>query len=56
MKKIRNILTDLLFFVQIIIYWPLALLLLKPLWWIDKRTKSGYFKYLDKFIKRIAGR
>jgi len=56
MKKIKNILTDLLFFIQLIIYWPLALFLLRPLWWIDKRTRAGYFKYIDRFIKRIAGK
>lgn len=56
MRKIKNILTDLFFFLQLIIYWPLAFLLLKPLWWIDKRTKAGYFKFIDRLIKRIAGK
>ena len=55
MKRFKNLLHDLFFFIQILIYWPIAFFLLKPLWWIDKMTKAGYFRHLDKFIKRIAG-
>lgn len=55
MILLKNILLDIIFFLQIFIYWPIAFLLLKPLWWIDKKTKAGYFKYLDKLIKKIAG-
>jgi len=56
MNIIRNIFLDLFFFLQVLFYWPLAMLLLKPLWWIDKKTGLGYFKYLDKMIKNIAGK
>ena len=54
-EKIRNLLDDLFFFIQVLIYWPLVLFLLKPLWWIDRKTKAGFFKYIDNFIRRIAG-
>ena len=56
MKRTKNLLLDLIFFIQIIVYWPLAFFLLKPMWWIDRKTGAGYFKYLDKFIKKIAGK
>ena len=55
MTKIKNLLYDLYFFLQILIYWPIAVLFLKPLWWIDKKAGWGYFRYLDKLIKKIAG-
>jgi hypothetical protein len=55
MIRIKNILLDMFFFLQILVYWPIAFILLRPLWWIDKRTRSGYFKYLDRLIKKIAG-
>jgi hypothetical protein len=55
MKRIICLLRDIFFFFQILVYWPLALILLKPLWWIDKISGAGYFRYLDKFIKKIAG-
>ena len=55
MIKIRNILKDVFFFIQILVYWPVAFILLKPLWWIDRKTKAGYFKFIDRFIKKIAG-
>ena len=56
MKIIKNLLQDLFFFIQILFYWPFAFILLKPLWWIDKKTGAGYFKYLDRLIKKIAGK
>lgn len=56
MMQIKNILRDLFFFIQILFYWPVAWLLLKPLSWIDKKTNAGYFKHLDKWIKIIAGK
>jgi hypothetical protein len=49
-------LRDLFFFFQILLYWPVAFLVLKPLWWIDKKTNAGYFKYIDQLIKKIAGK
>jgi hypothetical protein len=55
MTQIKNILNDIFFFLQILIYWPIALLFLKPLWWIDKKTGAGYFKFIDRLIKKIAG-
>jgi hypothetical protein len=55
MNRIKNILLDLLFFIQIIFYWPIAFIILKPLWWLDKKTGAGYFTYLDRLIKKIAG-
>jgi len=56
MNKMKNMFLDFFFFLQVLFYWPLAMLLLKPLWWIDKKTGLGYFKYLDKMIKNIAGK
>jgi hypothetical protein len=55
MKKFIGILSDLFFFIQVLLYWPLALLVLKPLWWIDRIAGAGFFKYIDRFIKKIAG-
>jgi hypothetical protein len=55
MKKILGLLSDLFFFIQILLYWPLAFLVLKPLWWIDRITGAGFFRYIDRFIKKIAG-
>jgi hypothetical protein len=55
MKRIVNLLRDIFFFVQILVYWPIAFVLLKPLWWFDKVTGAGYFRYIDRFIKKIAG-
>jgi hypothetical protein len=55
MKSITNLLLDIFFFFQILVYWPIAFFLLKPLWWIDKVTGAGYFRYIDGFIKKIAG-
>jgi hypothetical protein len=55
MKKFRDLLSDFFFFLQILIYWPVAFIVLKPLWWIDKLSGAGYFKYIDRLIKKIAG-
>jgi hypothetical protein len=55
MIKVKNLLQDIFFFLQIVVYWPIALLILRPLWWIDKKTGAGYFKYLDRLLKKIAG-
>jgi hypothetical protein len=55
MKRVTNLLSDLFFFIQIILYWPVAFILLKPLWWLDKKTGAGLFRYVDRFIKKIAG-
>jgi hypothetical protein len=56
MKRVENILLDVFFFIQILVYWLIAFLLLKPLWWLDKKTGAGYFEHLDTLIKKIAGR
>lgn len=55
MKKCIGLLSDLFFFIQVLFYWPLAFIVLKPLWWIDRITGAGFFKYIDRFIKKIAG-
>ena len=55
MKKCIGLLSDLFFFIQVLFYWPLAIIVLKPLWWIDRITGAGFFKYIDRFIKKIAG-
>jgi hypothetical protein len=55
MKTIANFLRDIFFFAQMLVYWPIAFVLLKPLWWIDKMTGAGYFRHIDRFIKKIAG-
>ena len=55
MVRFKNILQDLFFFLQMLVYWPIAFLLLKPLWMIDKKTGAGYFKYIDRLIRKIAG-
>ncbi len=55
MKKWLDLLNDLFFFIQILLYWPFAILILKPLWWIDRITGAGFFKYIDRLVKKIAG-
>jgi hypothetical protein len=55
MKKIAGLLSDLFFFVQVLLYWPIAFIILKPLCWIDRITGAGFFKYIDRFVKKIAG-
>jgi hypothetical protein len=53
---IRNLCADLLFFIQVALYWPVAFLVLKPLWWVDRKTGLGFFRHIDSLIKRMAGR
>jgi hypothetical protein len=55
LRKIINLFLDLLFFIQVLIYWPMVLIILKPLKWIDKRTNAGFFIFIDRFIRKLAG-
>lgn len=52
--RARNLALDLLVFTEMLIYWPFALLIMKPAQWIDRRLGINTFRWLDRFVRRIA--
>jgi hypothetical protein len=53
--RLRNLVWDLLVFVEILLYWPFALLVMLPARWLDRRLGSSLFERLDRLTRVIAG-
>jgi hypothetical protein len=53
--RLRNLVWDLLVFVEILLYWPFALFVMLPARWLDRRLGSSLFERLDRLTRVIAG-
>jgi hypothetical protein len=52
---LRNLAWDLLVFVEILLYWPFALLVMLPARWLDRHLGTSLFQGLDRLTRAIAG-
>jgi hypothetical protein len=52
--RAKNLALDLLVFSEIVLYWPFALLVMKPAQWMDRRWGTRLFPRLDRLVRRIA--
>ena len=53
-RRAQNLALDLLVFIEIVAYWPFALLVMKPAQALDRRCGTHIFPVLDRFVRRIA--
>ena len=53
--RIKSLAWDVLVFTEMLIYWPFALLVMKPVQWVDRRFGTSMFRGLDRVVRRIAG-
>jgi small neutral amino acid transporter SnatA (MarC family) len=49
-----NLALDFLVFTEIVLYWPFALLVMKPAQWFDRRFGTKVFPALDRVMRSIA--
>lgn len=50
----RNLAGDVLVFGEILLYWPFAVLVMKPAQWFDRRFGTRIFPVLDRTMRWIA--
>ncbi|MBI5512096.1 MAG: hypothetical protein HY903_25335 [Deltaproteobacteria bacterium] len=51
----RALLWDLFLFVEILVYWILVLVLIGPLWLLDRALGTSLHRPLDRLTRCIAG-
>jgi len=52
--RAKNLGLDVLVFAEMLVYWPFALLIMKPAQWLDRRFGTSMFRGLDRAMRRIA--
>ena len=52
--RARNLAFDMFVFAEMLVYWPVALLIMKPAQWCDRRFGTNMFRGLDRAMRRIA--
>jgi len=53
--RLRSLGWDLLVFAEILLYWPLAVFVMLPARWVDRRLGTSVFRWLDRLTRAIAG-
>lgn len=53
--RAKDIALDLLVFLEICLYWPFAVLVMRPALWLDRRLGTALFARMDRLMRRIAG-
>jgi hypothetical protein len=53
-SRAKNLALDILIFAEMLVYWPFALLIMKPAQWFDRRFGTRLFRGLDRAVRRIA--
>ena len=53
-ERAANLALDFLVFTEIGLYWPFALLAMKPAQWVDRRFGTKVFPALDRVMRSIA--
>ena len=51
---LRNLAWDLLVFTEILLYWPFAVLVMRPARWLDRHLGTSIFRRLDRLTRTIA--
>ena len=54
LRRIGYLALDMLVFAEMLVYWPIALLIMKPAQWCDHRLDTKMFQGLDRAMRRIA--
>lgn len=53
-ERAKSLSWDLLVFTEMLLYWPVALGVMKPAQWLDRRLGTSLFPGLDRTMRRIA--
>jgi hypothetical protein len=53
-ERARNLALDAFVFAEILLYWPFALLIMKPAKYCDRCLGTHMFPVLDRAMRRIA--
>ncbi len=53
-QRLRNLAWDFLVFTEIVLYWPFAFLVMRPLQRFDRRFGTKLFARLDETMRAIA--
>ena len=53
-ERARNLAWDFLVFTEILLYWPFAVLVMKPAQRFDRRFGTTVFPTLDRIMRSIA--
>lgn len=53
-ERAKNLGWDLMVFAEMLLYWPFAVLVMKPAQWLDRRIGTRMFAVLDRAMRSIA--
>jgi hypothetical protein len=54
LQALKNLAWDMLVFVEILLYWPFAIIIMLPIRGLDRRFGIHVFPALDRVVRAIA--